>query len=185
MVPADAERGSGLRGFSPEGRPPRSPSRVHCAHWNTTFAIALMTAPMKTSLAVALFLLCVSMEASTEHVAVTRALLDYVEAIELAKPELIERSVHPDLNKFGFSKSRDSGEYRRIPMTYDRLVEISEEFLEKGYVPANPAHSVEVFEVLDKTASAKLTAFWGVDYMHLVKNDGKWKIVQVLWQTVR
>jgi len=125
------------------------------------------------------------METSLEHLAVERALLDYVEAIELARPEYVERSVHRDLNKFGFSKSRETGEYRRIPMTYERLVEISEQFLEKGYVPANPVHSVEVFEVLDKTASAKLTAFWGVDYMHLVKDDGKWKIVQVLWQTVR
>lgn len=144
---------------------------------------------MKTTVATALFAFlaasCVTMGSNADRVAVERALLDYVEAIEVGKPALIERSVHPDLNKFGFSKSRTTGEYRRIPMTYERLVEISTEFLEKGYVPPNPEHSVEVFEVRDKTASAKLTAFWGVDYMHLVKDEGKWKIVQVLWQTVR
>ena len=31
------------------------------------------------------------------------------------------------------------------------------------------------------TASAKLTADWGVDYFHLAKYEGKWKIVHVLW----
>ena len=41
----------------------------------------------------------------------------------------------------------------------------------------------EIFDVLDKTASAKLTAHWGIDYFHLVKEDGKWKIYQVLWQS--
>jgi len=39
---------------------------------------------------------------------VERAVLDYVEAVEQGKPELIERSVHPDLAKVGFS--RDSAE---------------------------------------------------------------------------
>lgn len=128
---------------------------------------------------------CASMEQASERLAVERAVLDYVEAIELAKPELIERSVHEDLQKFGFSKSRETGEWRRIPMTYERLVEIAGEFLEKGYVPDNPEHSVEVYDVLDKTATAKLTAFWGVDHMHLAKDEDGWKIVQVLWQTVR
>jgi len=128
---------------------------------------------------------CATVGEVNDRLAVERALLDYVEAIELGKPELIERSVHADLQKFGFSKSRETGEYRRIPMTYERLVEIATEFLEKGYVPENPQHEVEVFEVRDKTASGKLTAFWGVDYMHLVKGDDGWKIVQVLWQTVR
>lgn len=144
---------------------------------------------MKTTAVMALFAFsaasCVSMGSHADRVAVERALLDYVEAIELGKPALIEQSVHPDLHKFGFSKSRTTGEYQRIPMTYERLVEISTESLEKGYVPANPQHSVEVFEVHDKIASAKLTAFWGVDYMQLAKDEGRWKIVQVLWQTVR
>lgn len=112
---------------------------------------------------------------------VERAVLDYVEAIEQGRPELIERSVHPEMQKFGFG--RRDGNYRVIPMTYERLVEIAVEMKEKGYVPDDAKHSVELFEVLDKTASAKLTAFWGIDYMHLAKHDDKWKIVHVLWQT--
>lgn len=38
--------------------------------------------------------------------------------------------------------------------------------------------------ILDKTASAKLTAHWGVDSFHLAKIDGQWRIVQVLWQSL-
>lgn len=120
--------------------------------------------------------------AQSDAEGVERAVLDYVEAIEQAKPELIERSVHPELAKFGFRRL-ETGEFKVIPMTYERLVEASAEFKPMGYVPDDVEHSVEIFEVLDKTASAKLTAFWGIDYMHLAKYDGKWKIVQVLWQS--
>ena len=42
---------------------------------------------------------------------------------------------------------------------------------------------MQVLDVLDVTASAKLTAKWGVDSMHLAKYGEQWKIVQVLWQS--
>ena len=112
-----------------------------------------------------------------------RAVLDYVEAVEQAKPQLIERSVHEELHKFGFHRSSSTGEYKKIPMTRAELVELAATFLGEGYVPENPTHSIELYEVLDKTATVKLTAFWGIDYMHLAKYDDEWKIVQVLWQS--
>jgi len=42
---------------------------------------------------------------------------------------------------------------------------------------------VTVLDALDQTASAKLVADWGVDYLHLARYDGRWKIVNVLWQS--
>ena len=44
---------------------------------------------------------------------------------------------------------------------------------------------VTVFEVMDKTASAKVVALWGMDYFHLVKGeDGNWMIYNVVWQSL-
>ena len=118
---------------------------------------------------------------ATEHAAVERACLDYVEGVYEVKPELIKKSVHPDLKKFGFSR-RDDG-YRGVPMTYEQLVALAGQWNKDGRVPDDAPKKVEVFDVLDMTASAKLTAHWGIDYFHLVKEDGKWKIYQVLWQS--
>jgi hypothetical protein len=42
---------------------------------------------------------------------------------------------------------------------------------------------VIILDILDKTASAKLVADWGIDYMHLAKLDGKWMIKNILWQS--
>jgi hypothetical protein len=42
---------------------------------------------------------------------------------------------------------------------------------------------VLIQDVMDQTATARLSAWWGVDYMQLGKFDGKWKIVHIIWQS--
>ena len=49
--------------------------------------------------------------------------------------------------------------------------------------PATAPKKVEIFDILDQTASAKLTAWWGTDYLLLAKYDGRWMIPMVLWQS--
>ena len=49
--------------------------------------------------------------------------------------------------------------------------------------PATAPKDIVVYEAQDQTASAKLTATWGTDYLLLGKFDGKWMITHVLWQT--
>lgn len=49
--------------------------------------------------------------------------------------------------------------------------------------PATAPKEIAILDVADQTASAKLTAWWGIDYLHLAKYDGKWMITQVLWQS--
>ena len=118
-----------------------------------------------------------------DRVAVERAVLDYVEAFYEVKPEYLERSVNEDLHKFGYWRQSPDDEYRRMPMSYEQLVDLAKRWNAEGKIPSDAPKKVELLDVLDKTASAKLTAHWGIDYMHLAKIDGKWKIVQVLYQS--
>ena len=113
--------------------------------------------------------------------AVRAAILDYVEGVYELEPKRIERSVHPELAKRGYYQ-RD-GAWVEVPMTFSQLVELAATYNEDGHIPADAPKKIELFEVLDKTASAKLTANWGVDYFHLAKVDGKWQIMNVLWQS--
>lgn len=50
-------------------------------------------------------------------------------------------------------------------------------------VNENSPKEIEIFDVNSKTASAKLTAEWGIDLFHLAKVDNQWKIVNVIWQS--
>ncbi len=116
--------------------------------------------------------------------AVEQAVTDYVQALYEVKPELIERSVHPALEKLGTYRPKDAVSYR-VPskMTFDQLVDLAGRWNKDGQRGKDLKYHVELLDVLDVTACAKLTADWGVDYMHLIKRGEQWKIVQVLWQS--
>ena len=116
--------------------------------------------------------------------AVRRAVLDYVEGFYEGDSTKHVRSVMPEVFKFGYWIPRDSTRYQGERMTwpefhaYDNRVKAN-----KRFAPASAPKEVVIFDVLDQTASAKLTASWGVDYLLLAKRDGRWMVSHVLWQT--
>ena len=122
-------------------------------------------------------------QSDAEREAVRQAVLDYVEGVYEVAPERIERSVHPELAKRGFFVKKGETAYSPHTMTYAQLVELAKNYNKNGRVPKDAPKEVVVFDITDQTASVKLTAVWGIDYMHLAKYDGRWKIINVLWQT--
>ncbi len=114
--------------------------------------------------------------------AVKQAVLDYVEALYEADAARIERSVHKDLFKLGFERDKE-GTYKPYRMTYQELYDLAGRWNKNGRIPKTSKKEIIVYDVSDQTASAKLTAMWGIDYLHLAKFDGKWMITDILWQT--
>ena len=123
-------------------------------------------------------------QTNPDREAVRQAALDYVEGIYTVDPSRIERSVHPKLAKLGFYRPPAEDAYRPgSTMTFERLVEIAKNYNKEGKLPKDAPKEVTILDMLDQTATVKLVAEWGVDYMHLAKFDGKWMIVNVLWQS--
>jgi hypothetical protein len=130
-------------------------------------------------------ILCFTAGAQThkDKEAVRQAALDYIESIYEVNPDKVERSVHPDLVKRGFFTQKGESVYRPHIMTFAQLVELAKTYNKNGVVPKDAPKKVEIFEVLDQTANAKIIASWGIDYLHLAKYEGKWKIINILWQS--
>ena len=116
---------------------------------------------------------------------VKEAILDYVEGVYEADTTKIYRSVHPSLVKRGTSYDRRTEEYSPFrEMTFEQLVDLTKSWNKDGTrANSETIKEVIVYDVQDKTASAKLIAAWGTDYFHLAKLDGKWYIMNVLWQS--
>lgn len=152
-------------------------------HLLLSILLALLAAPLvqaQTATAVN-----AAMDNEADYEAVRQAALDYVEGIYNVEPERIERSVHPDLAKVGYWWSKDDAAYQEDRMTYDELVSLAGRWNKNGRVdPATAPKEIQVLDLMDKTAVVKLRADWGVDHMHLAKIDGKWMIVNVLWQSI-
>lgn len=115
------------------------------------------------------------------------AVLDYVEGIYDVEPERIERSVSKDLVKYGFWRESADQEYRGMAMTFDQLRDLASKWNtdNRQEISDDSPKEIEVLDVLNQTATAKLTAKWGIDYFQLEKvgDDGRWMIRHVLWQS--
>jgi hypothetical protein len=122
---------------------------------------------------------------SHDHDLVYAALEDYVDALYLVQPERIKNSVHPNLTKKGYWRKTSSEPFGpEQTMSYQQLYELAGKWNAKGGLKKDAPRKIEIFDVQDQTASAKLTAQWGTDYFHLAKYDGKWMIVNILWQSI-
>lgn len=141
--------------------------------WTGLAALGLLVAPD-----------ALGAQSTDDAAAIREAVLDYVDAIYEVEPERIERSVARDLVKRGYWRPDADTEFREMPMTYEQLHQLATHWNADGHLdPTTAVKEIVVLDVLDKTASAKLVADWGVDYMHLAKLDGRWMIKNILWQS--
>ena len=123
-------------------------------------------------------------QAADDREQVRRAVLDYVEGFYEGDSTKHIRSIRPEVFKYGFWIPRDSTKYSGEQMKWAEFHAYTKRVRDnKRFAAATAPKDITIFEVLDQTASAKLTAFWGVDYLLLAKYDGKWMISHVLWQT--
>lgn len=121
---------------------------------------------------------------NADRAAVRAAVLDYVEGFYQGDSTRIVRSVRPEVIKFGFYVPRDSVGYTGEPMSFTQMHAFANNVKRRNRpAPADAPKEIEIFDVQDQTAAAKLTAWWGTDYFHLARYDGKWMIVHVLWQS--
>lgn len=124
-------------------------------------------------------------EITEDYKEIEAAILGYVEGIYEGDSVRMENSIHPELRKRGYRYSEEEKKYSdHLDMTYKELVHLAATWNADGTKEiANLPKEVKIFEVSDKTASAKVTAKWGIDYFHLAKLDDKWWIMNVLWQS--
>ena len=109
--------------------------------------------------------------------------LDYIESQHNVNPEQFARAAHPRMVKRTFWTNKKTGkEYLRETFT-DAMILLAETYNQDGdKFPKEPKKEVIILDIFDKTASVKLIADDWIDYMHIVKLNGKWQLVNVLWQ---
>jgi hypothetical protein len=140
--------------------------------WMSTLALAavLLPSPMAG-------------QTAEDRAGVERAAMNYLEGFYEGDADKIRAGVHPEVVKVGYFAGQD-GEYRRAPMSFEEMIRFADRVKAEGEFPAEDApKEAEILEVLDKVAAAKVVAWWGVDYLHLVKLEGEWKILHVIWQS--
>lgn len=142
---------------------------------------------MKKIIALFLFLLVITgkifAQADADRQKVVAAMMNYIEGFYNGDSAKIIRSISPAVTKYGYWKAKDSITYAGEAMSYKEMVQYAVAVSKKTKKrTVGPAEKTEVFEIQDQTASGKVTAWWGTDYILLEKINDTWMIRMVLWQ---
>ena len=117
--------------------------------------------------------------------AITEASYGYMDTFYKGDTIRAHKYIDKSLRKVGWSYSKEKDMYSgNNELPFDKVIELAMYFKKKPLPQdENTPREVEILEVNDKIAIAKVTAIWGIDYLNMVKLDGQWKIINIVWQS--
>jgi putative lumazine-binding protein len=120
-------------------------------------------------------------QAGTDSAAIRQAALDYIDGYYAGDAARMERAVHPELAK-RIVRSNEQGRSQLGQMSAMTLVQGTRAGGGKDIPAAERRDDVTILDIYQNAASAKIYASGWVDYLHLAKWNGRWVIVNVLWE---
>lgn len=114
--------------------------------------------------------------------------MDYLNTFYEGDEAALSRSIHPQVYKWGYYRPGNESAYGAgQQMTHEQMQEFAanarKRMAEGRGVSADAPKRVEILDLQDQTAAVKVYAWWGTDYMLLGKEDGRWVIRHVIWQS--
>ena len=141
---------------------------------------------MKEMVCLLLFIGCTITVRSqnSQKESVEQACLDYLEGFYEGDTAKIIRCMKPTLYKSGYWRNKKTGVYDFDGlMTFQQAVAYARNVkLKSHFAKPDSPKKVEVFDIGNVIASAKVHAWWGVDYILLSKAGDHWMIEEVLWE---
>lgn len=113
--------------------------------------------------------------------AITQTALDYVEGWYEGNAERMERALHPDLAKRIVFRD-EKGRTRLEQMSAMGLVLGVKRGGGKDTPKEKQQKDVTILDVFENVASVKAVMSGWIDYMHMGKVNGRWVIINVLWE---
>lgn len=113
--------------------------------------------------------------------AIKRAALNYAEGWYEGNADKMESSLHPDLAKRRTNTNAE-GRSRLDELSALALVQGTRSGFGKQTPAGEQQKDVTILDAMPNSATVKLEMRDWVDYMHITKFNGRWVIVNVLWE---
>lgn len=114
--------------------------------------------------------------------AIRQTALDYIEGFYTGDAARMERSLHPELAKRIVHADPVSGRSHLAEMSALSLTQFTRDKAKRPTPATERQQDVTVLDVFENAASAKVIAAGWIDYLHLSRFNGRWVIVNVLWE---
>jgi hypothetical protein len=120
-------------------------------------------------------------QSPADATAIKQTALDYIEGWYEGNAERMERALHPELAK-RIVRTNQEGNSRLDQMSAMSLVLGTRRGGGKNTPAAKQQKDVTILDVYENAASVKVVASDWIDYLHMAKSNGRWVIVNVLWE---
>jgi hypothetical protein len=121
-------------------------------------------------------------QSSADSAAIRAAALDYAEGWYEGNADRMARALHPELVKRIVVRDTTTGKSMVQGMGASVLVNSTRHGYGKETPKDRQQKEVTILDIFGNAASAKAVMADWVDYMQLGKVDGRWVIVNVLWE---
>ncbi len=131
-----------------------------------------------------LFTLTVFSQKVTDKTQIETTLNLYIDGFYEGDTTKLKAALKPRLYKFGYLKDKETGNYKYYQhLPYNDALSLAQRIKNQGLTRTETKmRSVKVLEIANHIATARVTGAWGLDYVLLSKDDGKWMIEQVIWE---
>ncbi|HEX8906014.1 MAG TPA: nuclear transport factor 2 family protein [Longimicrobiaceae bacterium] len=119
---------------------------------------------------------------ASDSAGIRQAALDYIEGWYSGDAERMTRALHPELAKRIVRTDPQTGQSRLGQQSAMTLVEGTRRGGGRDTPPARQQKDVTILDLYQNAASARVVASDWIDYLHLAKWNGRWVIVNVLWE---
>ena len=122
-------------------------------------------------------------QSAADSSAIRQTALDYIEGWYEGNAERMERALHPELAKRIVNVDPRNGRNSLGQQSAMTLVLNTRRGGGKEETPvAEQRKDVRILDIFGNTASVRVDAATWVDYLHIAKWNGRWVIVNVLWE---
>lgn len=119
---------------------------------------------------------------ASDLAAVRQTALDYVEAWYEGNAERMARALHPLLQKRIVERNPATDRDRVREMSAALLLGYTREGGGRDIPADQQQKDITVLDLDGNVASAKVVFLEWIDYLHLARFDGRWVIMNILWQ---
>jgi hypothetical protein len=120
-------------------------------------------------------------QTATDSSAIVATALDYIDGFYTSDAARMERALHPDLAK-RIVGNPAGPESVLQNMTAEQLVQATASGGADRIPDAAKKEDVSVLDIYNNIATVRIDAGLWIDYLHVARWNGEWKIVNVLWE---
>ena len=121
-------------------------------------------------------------QSAADSAAIRATALDYVEGWYTADAARMERALHPELAKRIVQTNPQNGRSALGQQSAMTLVLGTRNGGGKNTPAEQQQKDVKILDIFANSASVRATMSGWIDYMHMAKWNGRWVIVNVLWE---